>query len=116
MGHVFYVSYWKQDPLLHVFFFFLFTPVYTYISEWLPWESTLHGIKPQVVFSTDVVCVKTRQKYCSIKHHDKTKQEYKQLKNMIQSQSFLSVPKHYYPYSANLLGMHQCSHEVPYSQ
>ena len=39
---------------------------------------------------------------------------------MIQSQTFLSVPKHHdhNPYSANLLGVlqWQCSHEVPYSQ
>ena len=27
-----------------------------------------------LVFSTNVVCVKTQQKHCSIKHHDKTKE------------------------------------------
>ena len=47
------------------------------------------------VFSTNVVCVKTQQKHASIKHHDKTKQKYNQLKNMIQWHVFLSVPKHY---------------------
>ena len=31
---------------------------------------------------------------------------------MIQSHVFLSVPKHFYPYSANLLAMHRCSHVV----
>ena len=51
-----------------------------------------------------VVCVKTQQKHGSIKHHDKTKHYYNQLKNMIQSVEshvFLSVPKHY---SANFDG------------
>ena len=63
-----------------------------------------------LVFSTNVVCVKTQQKHCSMKHHDKTKQEYKQLKHMIQSQTFLSVPKHHNSYSAtcNLLGVLRC--------
>ena len=32
-----------------------------------------------------------------IKHHDKTKQQYNQLKNMIQWHVFLSDPKHYSP-------------------
>ena len=33
---------------------------------------TLHGIKSlKMVFSTDVVCIKTQQKHCSIKHHVK---------------------------------------------
>ena len=33
-----------------------------------------------VVFSTNAVCVKTQQKHGSMKHHDKTKLKYNQLK------------------------------------
>ena len=35
-----------------------------------------------LVFSTNAVCVKTQQIHSSTKHHDKTKQEYNQLKNI----------------------------------
>ena len=31
---------------------------------------------------------------------------------MIQSQTFLSLPKHHNPFSAYLQGVHQCPHEV----
>ena len=47
-----------------------------------------------LVFSTNVVCVKTQQKTCQY-------QKYNQLKNMIQWHVFISVPQHYNPYSGN---------------
>ena len=62
------------------------------------------------VLSTNVVCVKTQQKHARIKHHDRTKQK---LKNMIQWCVFLSVPKHYDPYSGNFVWHATLSHVLP---
>ena len=47
-----------------------------------------------LVFSTNVVCVKTQQKTCQY-------QKYNQLKNIIQWHVFISVPQHYNPYSGH---------------
>ena len=67
-----YVSAPPPPPVFLTFFWCFFVPRYTLLAG--SRSHTMKNTALSLVFSTNVVCVKTQQKHDSIKHHVNTKQ------------------------------------------